>query len=122
MLNATGAFSHISAYRSMLSEDRSGGFSNHSDRFMAFMVDSLRAEMAQSHFYQSYIQKRATGGRQNCTQGAPSRHADQAYPERRRLLARNSLQTVKADPRRLIWRLPFTTDGSQGVVLLLLHK
>ena len=122
MLNATGAFSHIPAYRSMLSEDHSSGFSSHSDCLMAFVEDSLRAEMAQSHFYQSYIQKWATGGRQNCTQGPPCRHAARALPEGRRLLSRNPLKAVKADPKRLVWRPPFTTDGSQGEGFLLLYK
>ena len=56
-------------------------------------------------------------GQQNCTQGAPSRHAAQALPEHRRSLAVNRLKTAKADPKRLIWRPPFTTDGSQGDVL-----
>eukprot|EP00891_Asterochloris_glomerata_P004170 jgi/Astpho2/4170/Aster-05137 len=55
-------------------------------------------------------------GQQNCTQGAPSRHAAQALPEHRRSLAVNRLKTAKADPKRLIWRPPFTTDGSQGLV------
>ena len=112
-LNATGAFSRLPAYRDMLFVDEFHHFLNHFDVFLTFMVDSLKHEMAQPHFYQDYIQKRATAGQQSCTQGAQSQQAARALPEHHRLLAMDDLKTIKAEPNKLIWRT-FTTEGSKG--------
>ena len=114
VLNATDAFNRLPAYHSILLEDEIHHFSNHFDRFLAIMVDTLRAEMAQPHFYQNFIQKRATAGQQNCTQVAQSRQAAQGLPQHHRLLAMDDLNTVKSEPTRLVWQAPFTTEGSQG--------
>ena len=115
-LNATGAFSRLPAYRDMLFEDDFHHFLNHFDVFLTYMVDSLMAEMAQPHFYQNYIQKQATAGQQSCTQGAQSRQTARVLPEHHRLLAMDDLKTVRAEPNRLSWRSPLTTEGSKGKV------
>ena len=120
VLNATGAFNRLQAYHSMLFENEIHHFSHNFDRFLAFMADTLRAEMAQPHFYQDYMQKRATASQQSCTQGAQSQQAARALPEHHRLLAMDDLKD-KAEPNKLIWRT-FTTEGSKGESPAAIHR